>query len=63
MTLIRLWFVVLRNFPRHVVNQGALVNLRGDLKHAFVKALLNDLSDGRLWESAGVDLLHLRLSS
>jgi hypothetical protein len=46
-----------------VVNQGALVNLRGVLKHAFVKALLDDLSDGCLRESAGVDLLHLGLSS
>ena len=63
MTLIRLRFVVLRDFPRHVVNQGALVNFRGDLKHALVKALLDDLSDGRLRESAVVDLLHLRLGS
>ena len=46
-----------------MVNQGALVNLRVALKHAFVKALLDDLSDDRLWESAGVDLLHLGLSS
>ena len=63
MTLTRLWFVVLRDFPRHMVNQGALVNLRGVLKHAFVKALLDDFSNNRLRESAGVDFFHLRLGS
>ena len=61
--LSHLRFIVFRNLPRHVVNQGALVNLRSFLKHAFVKALLDDLSYGRLWEGAGVDLLHLGLSS
>ena len=61
-SLPHLWFIIFRNLPRHVVNQGALVNLRDVLKHAFVKALLDDLSDGRLWESAGIDLL-LRLGS
>ena len=62
-TLSHLRFIVLRNLPRHVVDQGALVNLRDVLKHAFVKALLDELSDCRLWESAGVDLLYLGLSS
>ena len=62
-TLTRLWFIVLRNFPWHVVHQGAPVDLRGDLKHAFVKALLDDLSDGRLRESTGVDFVYLRLVS
>ena len=61
MTLPRLWFIVLRDFPWHMVNQWALVNLRGVLKNAFFKSFLDDLSDCRLWESAGVDLLHLRL--
>ena len=51
------------HLPRHVVDQGAPVDLRGVLKHAFVKALLDDLSDGRLRESARVDLLFLRLDS
>ena len=55
--------VLLRNLPRHMVDQGAPVNFRVVLKHAFIKALLDDLSDGRLWESAGVDLLLLSLSS
>ena len=63
MTLARLWFIVLRDIPWHMVNQGALVYFRGVLKHAFVEALLDDLPDGRLWESAGVDLLLLRLGS
>ena len=63
MTLTRFRFVIFRDFPRHMVDQGALVNLRGVLKHAFVKALLDDLSDGRLWEGAEVDLLLLRLGS
>ena len=62
-TLSHLRVVVLCNLPRHVVNQGASVNFGGVLKHTFVKALLNDLSDGRLRESAGVDLLYLGLSS
>ena len=62
-SLPHLRFIIFRNLPRHVVNQGALVNLRDALKHAFVKALLDDLPDGRLRESAGVDLLHLGLSS
>jgi hypothetical protein len=53
----RLGSVVLCYFPWHVANQWALVYLRGDLKHSFVKALLDDLSDGRLRESAGVDFL------
>ena len=61
--LPHLWLVVLRNLPRHVVNQGASVNFGDVLKHTFVKALLDDLPDSRLWEGAGVDLLHLRLSS
>ena len=51
------------HLPRHVVDQGAPVDLRGVLKHAFVEALLDDLPDGRLRESAGVDLLHLGLNS
>ena len=63
MTFARLWFIVLRNFPWHMVNQGALVDLRGVFEHAFVKALLDDLSDGRLRESAGVDFIYLRLVS
>ena len=61
MTLTRLWFIVLRDFPWHMVNQGALVDIRGVLKHAFVKALLDDFSDGRLWKSSGIDFLHLKL--
>ena len=60
-TLSHLRFIVFRNLPRHVVNQGALVNLRDVPKHAFVKALLDDLPNGRLRESAGVNLLHLGL--
>ena len=44
-------------------DQEVLVYLRGDLKRSFVEALLDDLSDGRLWKSAGVDLLHHGLSS
>ena len=57
----RLGSVVPRYFPWHETNQGVLVYLRGDLKRSFVKALLDDLSDGRLRESARVDLLFLRL--
>ena len=53
--------VLLRDLPRHVANQGVLVDLRGVLKHAFVEALLDDLPDGRLWKGAGVDLLLLIL--
>jgi hypothetical protein len=60
-TLFRLWLVVLRDLPRYVVNEGAPVNFRGALKHAFVKALLDDLPDGRLWESTRVDFLRLKL--
>ena len=59
--LSRLGLVLLCDLPRYVANQGVLVDLRGVLKHAFVKALLDDLPDGRLRESAGVDLLLLRL--
>jgi hypothetical protein len=29
-----------------MANKGVLVDLRGVLKHAFVKALLDDLPDG-----------------
>ena len=61
--LSRLGSVLLRDLPRHVTNQGVLIDLRGVLKRAFVKALLDDLPDGRLRESAGVDLLLLSLSS
>ena len=61
--LSRLRPVLLCDLPRHVANQGVLVDLRGVLKHTFVEALLNDLPDGRLRESAGVDLFHLRLGS
>ena len=61
--LPRLRPVLLCDLPRHEANQGVLVDLRGVLKHAFVEALLDDLPDGRLWESAGVDLLLLSLSS
>ena len=61
--LSRLRPVLLCDLPRHVANQGVLVDLRGVLKRAFVKALLDDLPDGRLRESAGVDLLLLSLSS
>ena len=59
--LSRLGSIFLRDFPRQEANQRVLVNLRGVLKHAFVKALLDDLPDGRLRESAGVDFLQLRL--
>ena len=58
--LPRLRPVLLRDLPWHVANQGVLVDLRGVLKRAFVKALPDDLPDGRLRESAGVDLLLLR---
>ena len=61
--LSRLRPVLLCDLPRHVANQGVLVDLRGVLKHAFVEALLDDLPDGRLRESAGVDLLLLSLGS
>ena len=61
--LSRLGSVLLRDFPRHVTDQGVLIDLRGVLKHAFVEALLDDLPYGRLRESAGVDLLLLSLSS
>ena len=59
--LSRLRPVLLRDLPRHVANQGVLVDLRGVLKHAFVKALLDDLPDVRLREGAGVDFLLLIL--
>ena len=59
--LPRLGPVLLRDLPRHVANQGVLVDLRGVLKHAFVEALLDDLPNRRLWESAGVYLLLLIL--
>ena len=59
--LSRLRPVLLRDLPRHVANQGVLVDLRGVFKRALVEALLDDLPDGRLRESAGVDLLLLRL--
>ena len=60
-TLLRLWLVVLRDLPRYVVNEGAPVNFSGALKHAFVKALFDDLPDGRLRERAGVDFLMFKL--
>ena len=63
MHLSRLRPALLCDLPRHEANQGVLVDLGGVLKHAFVKAFLDDLSDGRLQESAGVDLLHLGLGS
>ena len=59
--LSRLRPVLLCDLPRHVANQGVLVDLGSVLKCAFVKALLDDLPDGRLRESAGVDLLLLML--
>ena len=59
--LSRLRPVLLCDLPRHEANQGVLGDLGGVLKHAFVEALLDDLPDGRLRESAGVDLLLLRL--
>ena len=61
--LSRLRPVLLCDLPRHVANQGVLVDLGGVLKRAFVKALLDDFPDGRLRENAGVDLLLLRLGS
>ena len=61
--LSRLRPVLLCDLPRHVANQGVLVDLRGVLKHVFVEALLDDLPDGRLRESAGVDLLLFSLGS
>ena len=60
-TLFHLWLVVLCDLPRYVVNEGAPINLRGALKHAFVKALLDDLPNGRLRESARVDFLRFKL--
>ena len=62
-TRSRLGSVVPRYFSWHETKQGMLVYLRGDLEHAFVKALLDDLSYGRLRESARVDLHFLRLDS
>ena len=59
--LSRLGSILLRDFPRHVTDQGVLIDLRGVLKHAFVEALLDDLPNRRLWESAGVNLLLLIL--
>ena len=59
----RLWSVVSRYFPSHETDQGVLTYLRGDLKRSFVEALLDDLSDGRLRESARIDFIILRLDS
>ena len=59
--LSRLRPVLLCDLPRHVANQGVLVDLGVVFKYAFVEALLDDLPDCRLREGAGVDLLLLRL--